>query len=74
MLIKAILIGFVGVVVGLLLISYVILPMAADLLNKPGIDSWTGLGAGLRLLGLALVGSLYVGYLRAVYKAAKGDE
>jgi len=71
---KAILLGFVGVIVGLLCISYMILPVAADLLEKPGIESWTGLGAGLRLLGLALVGSLYVGYLRAVYKSLRDDE
>lgn len=71
---KAIILGFVGVIVGLFLISYVILPAASVLLARPDIDTWTGLGAGLRLLGLALVGSLYVGYLYRVWKAGHSEE
>jgi len=72
--IKATVIGIVGLIIGLFLTSYVILPVAADLLARPDIDSWTGLGAGLHLLGIALLGSLLVGYLRATWKAAKGKD
>jgi len=72
--IKATILGIVGLILGLFLISYVILPVASDLLARPDIDSWTGLGAGLHLLGVMLLGSLFVGYLRSTWKAAKGDE
>jgi len=71
---KAILIGIVGLIVGMILISYVILPVASDLLNRPDIATWTGLGAGLRILGIVLLGSLFVGYLRSVWKSIQGDE
>mgnify|MGYP001260558580 CR=1 FL=1 len=72
--VRAVVIGIVGLVLGMLLISYVILPIAADLMNRPDIAGWTGLGAGLRLLGLVLLGSLFGGYLRSVYKSGQGDE
>jgi len=71
--IKAVIIGIVGLILGMVLISYVILPIAADLLARPDIATWTGLGAGLRILGLALLASLYIGYLRSVYKSIKGE-
>jgi hypothetical protein len=71
--IKAILVGIIGLILGMILISYVILPIAGDLLDRPDIATWTGLGAGLRILGLALLGSLYIGYLRSVYKSIKGE-
>jgi len=73
MIIKATLLGIVGLIVGMFVISHMILPFAADLLARPDIAAWTGLGAGLRLLGLALLGSLVVAYLRATWKAAKGE-
>lgn len=66
---KAIILGFVGLVIGLFLISYVILPIAADLLARPDIATWTGLGAGLRILGVAMLGSLYIGYLRSIWRS-----
>lgn len=71
---KAILIGFVGLLLGIFMISYVILPVAADFLNRPDLATWTGLGAGVRLLGIALLGSLYIGFLRRVWKSARGDD
>jgi hypothetical protein len=72
--IKAIILGFVGLVLGLFLISYVILPVASDLLARPDIATWTGLGAGLHILGIVLLGSLYFGYLRSVWKSRGSDE
>lgn len=71
---RAIVISIVGLILGMLLISYVILPIAADLLARPDIATWTGLGAGLHILGIVLLGSLFVGYLWATYKAARGDD
>ena len=71
---KAIIIGIVGLILGMVLITYLILPVASDLLNRPDIATWTGLGAGLHLLGIVLLGSLFVGYLRSVYRGIKGDE
>jgi hypothetical protein len=72
--IKAILIGMVGLILGAVLITYVILPVAAGLLARPDIATWTGLGAGLHILGFVLLASLYIGYLRSVYKSMRGDE
>lgn len=71
---KAILIGLVGVIAGMFLVSEVILPVASTLLIRPDIDTWTGLGALLRLLGLLLMLTLYAGYLFHVYKAGQSDE
>lgn len=72
--IKAIVIGAVGLIVGMFLISYVILPAASDLLARPDIATWTGLGAGLRILGFVLLGALYIGYLRSVWRSLHSDE
>jgi len=71
--IKAVLIGIVGLILGMVLITYVILPIASDLLARPDLATWTGLGAGLHILGLVLLVTLYIGYLRGVYKGIKGE-
>jgi hypothetical protein len=71
--IKAVLIGIVGLILGMVLITYVILPVASDLLARPDIATWTGLGAGLHILGFVLLATLYIGYLRGVYKGIKGE-
>jgi hypothetical protein len=72
--IKAIVIGIVGLIVGMLLVNYVILPVAADLLARPDLATWTGLGGGLRLLGFVLLVTLFVGYLRSVWRSGQSDE
>jgi len=72
--VRAVVIGIVGLILGMLLINYVILPVAADLLARPDINSWTGLGGGLHILGIVLMGSLFVGYLRSVWRGMQGDE
>jgi len=71
---RSIVIGIIGLILGLLLINYVILPVASDLLARPDIDTWTGLGAGLHILGVVLLGALFVGYLRSTWRAARGDD
>jgi hypothetical protein len=71
--IKAVVIGIVGLILGMVLISYVILPIASDLLARPDIATWVGLGAGLHILGFVLLATLFVGYLRGVYNGIKGE-
>lgn len=72
--IKAIVLGMLGLIVGMFLVSKVILPFASVLLARPDIDTWTGLGALLRMLGLVLLGALYAGYLVHVYNSRHADE
>lgn len=72
--IRAIVIGIVGLILGMLLISHVILPIAADLLARPNLATWTGLGAALHILGIVLLGTLFGGYLRSTWKAARGKD
>lgn len=71
---KAILLGLVGLIAGMFLISEVILPVASTLLGRPDIDSWMGLGALLRLLGLLLLGALYAGFLLRVYRSKDSSD
>lgn len=71
---KGIVVGVVILIVGLFLVSRVILPGASVLLDRPDIDTWTGLGAGLHLLGLLLVGFLVFVSVKAMWPKRGSDE
>lgn len=71
---KAVFVGVLILVVGFLLTSEVILPMASVILQRPDLDTWTGLGLFLHLLGGLLVLFLVAAAVRAVYHGSRGDE
>ena len=71
---KAAFVGTLILVVGFLLTSKVILPIASVVLQRPDIDTWTGLGLFLHILGALLVLFLVAAAVRAVYQGTKGDE
>ena len=71
---KSVFVGVLVLVLGFLLVSKVILPVASVIPGRPDLDTWTGLGAFLHGLGFLLVAFLMVVAVKAVYHGSKGDD
>lgn len=70
---KGVVVGVLVLVVGFFFVSEVILPAASVLLARPDINTWTGLGAFLHILGGLLVAFLLVVAVKAVYEQTKSQ-
>jgi hypothetical protein len=67
--VKAGIIGILMLIAGAYVVSGVILPQASVLLNRPDIDTWTGLGAALHLLGIGLLVTLFIVYMLGLWRS-----